>query len=61
MENKNYQEDLLHIRKMMEKKLFRFISLERNFKRFAGLFALAGAIYVYFFSKNGVKLFQKER
>lgn len=51
MENKNYQEDLHHIRKMMEKSS-RFISLSGISGVFAGLFALAGAIYVYFFFKK---------
>ena len=53
MENKNYQEDLQHIRKMMEKSS-RFISLSGISGVFAGLFALAGAIYVYFFFKKMV-------
>ena len=58
MENKNYQEDLLHIRKMMEKSS-RFISLTGISGVFAGLFALAGAVYVYFlFEKNGVDYFE---
>ena len=58
MENNNYQEDLLHIRKMMEKSS-RFISLSGISGVFAGLFALAGAVYVYFlFEKNGVDYFE---
>ena len=58
MENKNYQEDLLHIRKMMEKSS-RFISLSGISGVFAGLFALAGAVYVYFlFEKTGVDYFE---
>jgi hypothetical protein len=58
MKNKNYQEDLQHIRKMMEKSS-RFISLSGISGVFAGLFALAGAIYVYFFfKKNGVDYFE---
>ena len=58
MENKNYQEDLQHIRKMMERSS-RFISLSGISGVFAGLFALAGAIYVYFFfKKNGVDYFE---
>lgn len=57
MENTNYQEDLLHIRKMMEKSS-RFISLSGISGVFAGSFALAGALYVYFlFKKNGVDYF----
>ncbi len=61
MENKNYQEDLQHIRKMMEKSS-RFISLSGISGVFAGLFALAGALYVYFiFEKNGVDYFDGTR
>ena len=40
MENKNYQEDLQHIRKMMEKSS-RFISLSAISGVFAGLFAFS--------------------
>lgn len=46
MENKNYQEDLLHIRQMMEKSS-RFISLNGLSGVFAGIYALVGASYVY--------------
>lgn len=57
MENNNYQEDLQHIRKMMEKSS-RFISLSGISGVFAGLFALAGALYAYFlFEKNGIDYF----
>jgi hypothetical protein len=61
MENKNYQEDLLHIRKMMEKSS-RVISLSGISGVFAGLFALAGAFYVYFlFQKNNIDYFDGTR
>lgn len=46
MENKNYQEDLSHIRQMMEKSS-RFISLNGLSGVFAGIYALIGASYVY--------------
>lgn len=46
MENKNYHEDLLHIRQMMEKSS-RFISLSGLSGVFAGIFALLGASYAY--------------
>ena len=61
MKNKNYQEDLLHIRKMMEKSS-RVISLSGISGVFAGLFALAGAFYVYFlFQKNKIDYFDGTR
>lgn len=61
MKNKNYQEDLLHIRKMMEKSS-RVISLSGISGVFAGLFALAGAFYVYFlFQKNNIDYFDGTR
>lgn len=57
MNNKNYQEDLSHIRSMMEKSS-RFISLSGLSGVFSGLFALAGAIYVYMiFKKEGIEYF----
>lgn len=57
MESKNYQEDLLHIRQMMEKSS-RFISLSGLSGVFAGVAALLGAVYVYFvFEKNGIGYF----
>lgn len=60
MENKNYQEDLQHIRKMMERSS-RFISLNGLSGVFAGVFALLGAAYVYFlFLKQGVDYFNAE-
>ena len=61
MENKNYQEDLLHIRQMMEKSS-RFISLNGLSGVFAGIYALIGASYVYWllsglgiYDQNSVK------
>lgn len=61
MENKNYQEDLQHIRNMMEKSS-RFISLSGISGVFAGLFALTGDLYVYFlFEKKGVDYFDGTR
>lgn len=57
MNNKNYQEDLSHIRSMMEKSS-RFISLSGLSGVFSGLFALVGAIYVYMiFKKEGIEYF----
>lgn len=47
MEHKNYEKDLQHIRQMMEKSS-RFISLNGISGVFAGLYALAGALYVYY-------------
>ena len=59
MDDNNYQKDLQHIRKMMEKSS-RFISLSGISGVFAGLFALTGSIYVYFlFQKNGINYFDK--
>lgn len=59
--DKNYQEDLTHIRKMMEKSS-RFISLSGLSGIFAGIIALLGAIYVYFvFQKNGINYFDGNR
>ncbi|KMQ68038.1 membrane protein [Chryseobacterium sp. FH2] len=46
MDSKNYHEDLLHIRSMMERSS-RFISLSGLSGVFAGLAALIGAGYVY--------------
>lgn len=61
MEDKNYQNDLSHIRKMMEKSS-RFISLSGLSGVFAGLTALIGAGYVYcVFQKNGISYFDGER
>lgn len=51
------QEDLSHIRSMMERS-FRFISLSGLSGVFAGLFALAGSIYAYqLFENNGIEYF----
>ena len=61
MESKNYQEDLSHIRNMMERSS-RFISLSGLSGVFAGLFALLGAIYVYFvFKREGIDYFAGDR
>lgn len=61
MKDKNYHEDLSHIRQMMEKSS-RFISLSGLSGVFAGLTALVGAGYVYFlFEKNGINYFNGER
>lgn len=46
MESKNYQDDLSHIRQMMERSS-RFISLSGISGVFAGFFALLGAGYAY--------------
>lgn len=57
MESKNYNEDLSHIRQMMERSS-RFISLSGLSGIFAGLAALIGAAYVYFlFQRNGIDYF----
>lgn len=61
METKNYNEDLSHIRSMMERSS-RFISLSGLSGVFAGLIALVGAIYVYFvFKRNGINYLDGER
>lgn len=61
MESKNYQEDLSHIRSMMERSS-RFISLSGLSGVFAGLSAIIGAIYVYFvFQREGIDYFDGER
>lgn len=61
MESKNYQEDLTHIRSMMERSS-RFISLSGLSGIFAGLVALLGAIYVYFvFQREGISYFEGNR
>ena len=61
MDSKNYQEDLTHIRSMMERSS-RFISLSGLSGIFAGLVALLGAIYVYFvFQREGINYFEGSR
>lgn len=58
---KNYQEDLNHIRNMMEKSS-RFISLSGLSGVFAGIIALLGAVYVYFvFEREGINYFDGKR
>lgn len=58
--NQKHQEDLLHIRSMMERSS-RFISLSGLSGVFAGLSALIGGLYVYqLFKVNGVKYFDGE-
>lgn len=55
--NHKHQEDLLHIRSMMERSS-RFISLSGLSGVFAGLSALIGGLYVYqLFEKNGINYF----
>lgn len=61
MENKNYQDDLSHIRNMMERST-RFISLSGLSGIFAGLFALLGSAYVYsVFQSQGVNYFDAKQ
>ena len=61
METKNYNEDLSHIRSMMERSS-RFISLSGLSGVFAGMVALVGAVYVYFvFKRNGINYLDGER
>lgn len=61
MESKNYHEDLSHIRSMMERSS-RFISLSGLSGVFAGLVALAGAVYVYFvFQRENISYFEGNR
>lgn len=57
MKNKNYHDDLSHIRKMMERSS-RFISLSGLSGVFAGVTALVGAAYVYcVFQREGISYF----
>ena len=61
MESKNYHEDLLHIRSMMERSS-RFISLSGLSGVFAGISAIIGAVYVFFaFKREGIDYFDGER
>lgn len=54
MNDKNYHDDLAHIRQMMEKSS-RFISLSGLSGVFAGLSALLGCAYVFFvFNREGI-------
>lgn len=56
--NEKHQEDLLHIRSMMERSS-RFISLSGLSGVFAGLSALLGGLYVYqLFKANGIEYFE---
>jgi predicted lysophospholipase L1 biosynthesis ABC-type transport system permease subunit len=55
--NQKHQEDLSHIRSMMERSS-RFISLSGLSGVFAGIAALAGAMYVYLlFKQHGIEYF----
>lgn len=61
MDSKNYHEDLLHIRSMMERSS-RFISLSGLSGVVAGLAAIIGAVYVYFvFQREGIDYFEGDR
>ncbi|WDF46852.1 hypothetical protein PQ459_18395 [Chryseobacterium sp. KACC 21268] len=61
MESKNYQEELAHIRQMMERSS-RFISLSGLSGVIAGIVALLGSVYVYFvFQREGIDYFDGER
>lgn len=58
--NQKHQEDLAHIRSMMERSS-RFISLSGLSGVFAGLSALIGGMYVYqLFKANGIEYFTDE-
>ncbi|MDR7208891.1 hypothetical protein [Flavobacterium piscis] len=58
--NQKHQEDLAHIRSMMERSS-RFISLSGLSGVFAGLSALIGGLYVYqLFKSNGLEYFNGE-
>ena len=59
MDAKNYQEDLSHIRSIMEKSS-RFISLSGLSGIFIGIFAILGAVYVFFaFEKEEISYFDR--
>lgn len=59
MDTKNYQEDLSHIRSIMEKSS-RFISLSGLSGVFVGIFAVLGAVYVFFaFEREGIGYFDR--
>ena len=59
MDTKNYQEDLSHIRSIMEKSS-RFISLSGLSGVFVGIFAILGAVYVFFaFEREGISYFDR--
>ncbi|WP_294244030.1 hypothetical protein [uncultured Chryseobacterium sp.] len=61
MDSKNYHEDLLHIRSMMERSS-RFISLSGLSGVVAGLAAIIGAAYVFFaFKREGIDYFDGDR
>lgn len=61
MDAKNYHEDLSHIRSMMERSS-RFISLSGLSGVFAGVSAIAGAVYVYFrLKKEGIDYLEGDR
>ncbi|MDQ1098759.1 putative lysophospholipase L1 biosynthesis ABC-type transport system permease subunit [Chryseobacterium sp. SORGH_AS909] len=61
MDAKNYHEDLSHIRSMMERSS-RFISLSGLSGVFAGLSAIAGAVYVYFrLKREGIDYLDGDR
>lgn len=61
MEPKNYNEDLTHIRNMMERSS-RFISLSGLSGVVAGLSALLGSVYVYYvFQREGINYFDGDR
>ena len=61
MDSKNYQEDLFHIRSMMERSS-RFISLSGLSGVFAGVFAILGAgVVFYLFKQEGIDYFDGRR
>ncbi|MCG2792467.1 MAG: hypothetical protein L6262_02815 [Weeksellaceae bacterium] len=61
MESKNYQEELAHIRQLMERSS-RFISLSGLSGVIAGIVALLGSVYVYFvFQRESLDYFDVER